>query len=103
MNENAKLFPVIPRRYVYSFVELTETKLYKLVSQLIPLRPIGDALTMGSDDAIIAAEWLKAQTVIPIHHSTFPVIAQDAGHFVNQLKERGIKGVSLLPGEQLQV
>src|SRR5690606_22444747 len=40
--------------------------------------PIGDRFTMGPEDALIAAEWLRAKAVVPIHHSTWPLIAQDA-------------------------
>jgi L-ascorbate metabolism protein UlaG (beta-lactamase superfamily) len=79
----------------------------KLIGELhdidYALLPIGDLLTMGPDDALIAAEWLQARNVIPIHHSTFPVIAQDADLFVTKLKERGIGGHSLVPGGNLQL
>lgn len=54
--------------------------------QLIPLwapkldvaiLPIGDHFTMGVDDAIIAAQWVKADRVFPVHYNTFPPIAVD--------------------------
>jgi L-ascorbate metabolism protein UlaG (beta-lactamase superfamily) len=39
--------------------------------------PIGDSFTMGPEDAALAAEWLRAKTVVPIHYNTFPPIVQD--------------------------
>jgi L-ascorbate metabolism protein UlaG (beta-lactamase superfamily) len=67
------------------------------------LLPIGDLLTMGPADALIAAEWLRAKKVIPIHHGTFPMIAQDTAAFASQLRERGIEGLPLKPGESVQL
>lgn len=63
--------------------------------------PIGDFYTMGPKDALIAAKWLQAKNVIPVHHSTFPGIVQDAVAFASQLKEQGIGGFALQPGDQL--
>lgn len=63
--------------------------------------PIGDFYTMGPKDALIAAKWLQAKNVIPVHHSTFPGIVQDSAAFTAQLKEQGIEGFALQPGEQL--
>src|SRR5699024_8166196 len=39
--------------------------------------PIGDNFTMGPEDALLAADWIKAKTVVPVHYNTFPVIKQD--------------------------
>ncbi len=65
--------------------------------------PIGDNFTMGPEDALLAAEWIKAKTVIPMHYDTFPLIAQDAASFVRQLAHKGIKGQALKPGETISV
>lgn len=51
--------------------------------------PIGDNFTMGPEDAAVAAEWLQAKVVVPIHYNTFPVIEQDPEKFVQQLKGEG--------------
>ena len=48
--------------------------------------PIGDNYTMGPAEAAIAAEWLQAKKVSPIHFNTFPVIEQDPLAFVQRLK-----------------
>jgi L-ascorbate metabolism protein UlaG (beta-lactamase superfamily) len=39
--------------------------------------PVGDHYTMGPQQAAVAAEWLGVDTVIPIHHGTFPAIEID--------------------------
>ncbi|CAG9619626.1 metal-dependent hydrolase [Sutcliffiella rhizosphaerae] len=51
----------------------------------IAFLPIGDNFTMGPEDAVIAAKWLNASTVVPIHYNTFPVIKQDPYAFVSNL------------------
>ncbi|MCF6138217.1 metal-dependent hydrolase [Pseudalkalibacillus berkeleyi] len=63
--------------------------------------PIGDNFTMGPEDASIAASWLKANTVVPIHYNTFPVIEQDPEAFVNDLE--GKKGRVLKSGESVEL
>jgi L-ascorbate metabolism protein UlaG (beta-lactamase superfamily) len=63
--------------------------------------PIGDKFTMGPDDALIAAEWLRAKAVVPVHYDTFPVIRQDAEAFVHRLEAKGVKGIVMRPGDKL--
>ncbi|MDQ0337894.1 L-ascorbate metabolism protein UlaG (beta-lactamase superfamily) [Caldalkalibacillus uzonensis] len=63
--------------------------------------PIGDNFTMGPEDALLAAEWLQAKKVVPMHYNTFPLIEQDAQAFVHALKEKGIDGEVLNAGGQL--
>lgn len=56
----------------------------------IAFLPIGDNFTMGPEDALLAAEWIKAKKVVPIHFNTFPVIQQDPEQFVARLKAKGM-------------
>ncbi|WP_438434501.1 metal-dependent hydrolase [Gorillibacterium sp. sgz500922] len=65
--------------------------------------PIGDHYTMGPEDAAIAAEWLKAKIVVPIHYNTFPPIRQNPEDFLALLAERDIRGKVLAPGEALDL
>lgn len=62
----------------------------KLIGELenidLALIPIGDNFTMGPEDALLAAKWLKAKQVIPIHYDTFPLIEQDPKKFIDQLE-----------------
>ncbi len=65
--------------------------------------PIGDNFTMGPEDALIAAEWLKAEKVIPIHFNTFPLIAQDGEQFIRDLHAKGMEAEVLSVGATLQL
>lgn len=62
----------------------------KLIGELnnidIAFLPIGDNFTMGPEDAVLAAKWTRAKTVVPMHYNTFPVIEQDPYQFVEKLQ-----------------
>lgn len=47
--------------------------------------PIGDHYTMGIDDAVLAAERIKAKTIVPIHYNTWPVIKADDIEFARKI------------------
>ncbi|MBM7572872.1 metal-dependent hydrolase [Aquibacillus albus] len=78
---------------------------FKLIGELndidLAFLPIGDNFTMGPEDALIAAEWIKAKQVVPIHYNTFPLIEQDGDAFAD--KVRPGKGVALKPGEGIDL
>ena len=63
--------------------------------------PIGDNFTMGPADASIAARWLQADCVVPVHYNTFPLIEQDPQDFINLLNE-GV-GIALEVGQTIDV
>jgi L-ascorbate metabolism protein UlaG (beta-lactamase superfamily) len=63
--------------------------------------PIGDNFTMGPEDAVLAAEWIGAKIVVPMHYNTFPVIEQNPHEFVSQLK--GSVGKVLDAGEAIEL
>lgn len=66
--------------------------------------PIGDNFTMGPEDAVIAARWLKAKKVVPMHYNTFPLIEQDPKEFVANLTQiHDCEGVPLNPGEYIEL
>lgn len=67
----------------------------------IALLPIGDCFTMGPKEAAEAAKILGAKTVIPIHHSTFPLLTGTPEEFKGEVKEANV--VVLAPGESLEV
>ncbi|WP_314064615.1 metal-dependent hydrolase [uncultured Vagococcus sp.] len=63
--------------------------------------PIGDNFTMGPADAAIAASWLKAKKVVPVHYNTFPVIEQDPQDFFKLLPEE--QGLPVAIGETIDL
>ena len=63
--------------------------------------PIGDNFTMGPEDALIAAKWLKAKKVVPIHFNTFPVIEQDPQAFAEKVQPG--EGIALRAGESIKL
>jgi L-ascorbate metabolism protein UlaG (beta-lactamase superfamily) len=66
--------------------------------------PIGDHFTMGPKDAVRAATFLRAKTVIPCHYDTFPPIAQDAAAFAAAVKAATESTVvALKPGEKVEI
>lgn len=68
----------------------------------LAILPIGDHFTMGPKEAAIAAKWLGAKQVLPIHYNTFPVIQQDPHAYVNSLED-GIEGIVLANGESIEL
>ena len=78
----------------------------KLIGELdqldLALLPIGDNYTMGIDDAVIAASFLKAKKVIPYHYNTWPVIEADPEEFKRKVEEKTNSVCEVLaPGESL--
>lgn len=66
--------------------------------------PIGDNFTMGPRDAAIAAEWIGAKVVIPIHWGTFPVLLSDPSEFVTRVQNAGAaKPMVLRPGDTYEL
>jgi L-ascorbate metabolism protein UlaG (beta-lactamase superfamily) len=62
------------------------------------LLPIGDNFTMGIDDAVKAAELLGAGLTIPMHYSTFDLIAADPEEFTSKVEANGGGAAVVAPG-----
>jgi L-ascorbate metabolism protein UlaG (beta-lactamase superfamily) len=61
---------------------------------------IGGHYTMDRFDAVVAAEWVGADTVIPCHYDTFPPIETDAEAFKSDVQNAGAGQVVILqPGD----
>ncbi|HRN35429.1 MAG TPA: metal-dependent hydrolase [Flavobacteriales bacterium] len=58
--------------------------------------PIGDNFTMGIEDAVEAAQYMGATTVVGMHYDTFPSITIDKAKATEAFAHAGIK--LLLPG-----
>jgi L-ascorbate metabolism protein UlaG (beta-lactamase superfamily) len=64
------------------------------------LVPIGGHYTMDRHDAVVAAEFVGAKTVIPMHYDTFPPIETDAQAFKADVEARTSSQVVVLdPGQ----
>jgi L-ascorbate metabolism protein UlaG (beta-lactamase superfamily) len=70
----------------------------------ITFLPMGDYYTMGPDEAAIAANMLKSELFIPIHHSTFPPLTGKPEVFKKEVESltKGASNVHIMkPGETL--
>lgn len=68
----------------------------------LAILPVGDNFTMGPEDAIVAAQFVKAKHVLPSHYGTFPVIQVDVAQFARRLeRETGVDCTVLSVDESL--
>ena len=80
----------------------------KLIGEIcgvtVAVLPIGDNFTMGIKEAVVAAEFVGAKKVIPIHYNTWPLIAADAAEFKKQVEAKGKATVEVVkPGESVEL
>ncbi|HVP95306.1 MAG TPA: metal-dependent hydrolase [Methanoregulaceae archaeon] len=80
----------------------------KLIGQLydpdVALLPIGGRFTMGPDEAMMAAQFIGAPLVIPIHYNTWPKISQDPSSFKRAIERTtDLKVTILAPGESIEL
>lgn len=69
----------------------------------IALLPIGGRYTMGPLEAMMAANFIGAKLVIPMHYNTWPIIEQDAVKWKNAIERTtDLKVRVLQPGESTQ-
>jgi L-ascorbate metabolism protein UlaG (beta-lactamase superfamily) len=76
----------------------------KLIAERNPvdvaLLPIGGHYTMDRHDGVVAAEFVGAGTVIPMHFDTFPPVETDAAAFKAEVEAKTSSSVVVLaPGE----
>ena len=66
----------------------------------VALIPIGGHYTMDRFDAVVAAELVGADNVIPMHYDTFPPVETDVQAFKRDVEQAGFAQVVVLePGE----
>jgi L-ascorbate metabolism protein UlaG (beta-lactamase superfamily) len=66
----------------------------------IALLPIGGHYTMDRHDGVVAAQFIGASTVIPMHFDTFPPIETDSAAFKSEVEAKTSSTVIVLaPGE----
>jgi L-ascorbate metabolism protein UlaG (beta-lactamase superfamily) len=76
----------------------------KLIAERNPvdvaLLPIGGHYTMDRHDGVVAAQFIGAGTVIPMHFDTFPPVETDSAAFKSEVEEKtSSRVVVLAPGE----
>jgi L-ascorbate metabolism protein UlaG (beta-lactamase superfamily) len=81
----------------------------KLIAERTPpdvaFIPIGGHYTMDRHDAVVAADFIGAGTVIPIHYNTFPTIETDAEAYKSDVEAKTSSRVAVMApgGEPLEI
>jgi len=79
----------------------------KLIAELyqpqVAMLPIGGKFTMGPREAAIAAQWLRAAILIPMHVNTYPALRQDVAAFAELVVQLApqTRVVNMRPGETI--
>ena len=63
----------------------------------VAILPIGDRFTMGPYEAAYALKLLRSSAVLPIHHSTFPLLMGTPAQLIEELAQRGVICDVLMP------
>ncbi|HVJ07376.1 MAG TPA: metal-dependent hydrolase [Acidisarcina sp.] len=74
----------------------------ELYSPEVAMLPIGGHYTMGPREAALAAKYLGARIVLPIHYGTFPPLKGTPKELAEHLKDSGIEVAKIKAGETLQ-
>jgi L-ascorbate metabolism protein UlaG (beta-lactamase superfamily) len=67
----------------------------------LAMLPIGDHYTMGPKAAAVAAKFIGAKTVLPIHFGTFPPLVGTPAQLEKELAGSGIAVIHTDPGKTL--
>ena len=81
-----------------------DMKLIPLFTKLdFAIFPIGDNFTMGIQEAIVAADFVKVNKVMGVHYDTFGYIKIDSQEAINSFKKNNL--TLLLPeiGETIEI
>lgn len=65
--------------------------------------PVGDNFTMGADDAVIAAQYVKCKSVIGMHYDTFPYIEIDKNEAKAKFEDAGANLTLMEIGETIEL
>jgi L-ascorbate metabolism protein UlaG (beta-lactamase superfamily) len=68
----------------------------------LAMLPIGDHYTMGPKAAALAAKYLGADTILPIHYGTFPVLTGTPEALAEFLDGSGVEVKAISPGDALR-
>jgi len=67
------------------------------------LLPIGDNFTMGVDNAVIASDFIKCNTIIGLHYDTFEMIKIDREDAFRKFEYRGKKLILIEIGNTIEL
>lgn len=67
----------------------------------VAMLPIGDHYTMGPKSAAIAAKYIGAKTILPIHYGTFPVLTGTPEALKGFLGQSEFEVKAIQPGESI--
>lgn len=84
---------------LFSDIKLIEERYHPNIALL----PCGDRVTMNAQEAAIAAGYLKAKFIIPIHYKTFPILDQDPIAELTRLVSKEQHVIALQPGEEFSL
>lgn len=74
----------------------------ELYSPTYALLPIGDCFTMGPKQASMAARFINAKNIIPIHYATFPALTGKPDEF-KKLLGNDYNMIEIAPGGSIQI
>lgn len=70
----------------------------------LAILPMGDNFTMGPEDSVRATKMITPKRVLPMHYNTWPLIAQDAAAWAEQIRtQTDAEPIVLKPGESCQL
>jgi L-ascorbate metabolism protein UlaG (beta-lactamase superfamily) len=80
-----------------------DMKLFKeLYEPAVAVLPIGDNFTLGPKHAALAAKYLGAKTIVPVHYGTFPALTGTPEELKTHLEGTEIAVMAPKPGESVQ-
>ena len=80
---------------------------FKLIGEMFDLDfavlPVGDNFTMGIEEAIMCADFIKCDKIIGVHYDTFPSISIDKQEAVRHFENAGKELLLLQIGETIEL
>lgn len=73
----------------------------ELYQPQIAMLPVGGYYTMDIEQAVIAAKWLRASEIIPMHYNTFDAIKINIDDFERQIRNKGKMPIILAPNQSI--
>lgn len=82
----------IENEVIYHMGDTAISSDFELINKLykpnVLLIPIGGHFTMGIEEATLATDMINAETIIPMHYGTFPLIDADPEEFQSKVGDK---------------